>query len=316
MTYDGTAAHLLLHLPPPPRAEVHLFVDALRRCGARSIERDGDRFVALFPATDDIDALIAEVRGAVAASTSLTDPGISWERLSHEAWAAKWRTEQAARRVSDRIIVAPVGVAVPEAGQGAGTGPASGPEGGSAPGRGPTRRPDDVIVRLDPGVAFGTAEHPTTRACLALLDGRVEPGSRVLDVGAGSGILAIAAALLGADRVLALESDPVSCEAARRNVEVNGVADRVEVREVEVGPADLKKAGRYDGVVVNIEARVSAPLVPAVPGALRPGGWFVLSGVVGAEREDAVAAADRAGLALVEEAPERSWWSGVFELRR
>jgi ribosomal protein L11 methyltransferase len=287
-------------------------VDALRRCGARSIERDGDRFVALFPAPDDIDALIAEVRGAVVASTTLTAPEITWERLSHEAWAAKWRTEQAARRVSDRIIVAPVGVDVPEAG-GAGTGPESGPKGGSAPGRGPARRPDDVIVRLDPGVAFGTAEHPTTRACLALLDGRVDPGSRVLDVGAGSGILAIAAAHLGAAKVLALESDPVSCEAARRNVEANGVADAVEVREREVTPADLRKVGRFDGVVVNIEARVSAPLVPAVPGALRGGGWFVLSGVVGDERDDAVAAARAAGLELVAERPDRSWWTGVFE---
>ncbi len=289
-------------------------MDALRRTGARSIERDGKDFVALFPATDDIDALVVEVRGAVVASTTLTAPDITWQRLSHDEWAAKWRTEQAARRVSDRIIVAPVGVDVPEEGKGAGTGPAWRPEGGSAPGRGPARRPEDIIVRLDPGVAFGTAEHPTTRACLALLDGRVEAGSRVLDVGAGSGILAIAAAHLGAAEVLALESDPVSCEAARRNVEANGVADVVEVREQEVKPADLRKVGRYDGVVVNIEARVSAPLVPAVPGALRVGGWFILSGVVGDERDDAVAAARAAGLELVAERRSRSWWTGVFEV--
>ena len=197
--------------------------------------------------------------------------------------------------MSDRIIVAPAGVDL---------------AGGSL---GLTGSPDDVVVRLDPGVAFGTAEHPTTRACLALLDVRVGRDHRVLDVGAGSGILAIAAALLGADAVLALESDPVACRAARRNAEVNGVADRVEVRELEVGPGDLKKVGRFDGVLINIEARVSAPLVPVVPVALRPGGWFILSGVVGGERADAVAAAEAAGLELVEERPERSWWSGAFE---
>ena len=280
--------HLLLRLPPPPRAEIHLFVDALRRAGARSIERDGEAFVALFPATDDIDGLIAEVRGAVVASTSLTGPEIGWERLSHDEWAARWRAEQAARRVSQRIIVAPVGVDA-------------------------EARPDDVLVRLDPGVAFGTAEHPTTRACLALLDGRVEPGGRILDVGAGSGILAIAAALLGAEHVLALESDPVSCEAARRNVAANDVADRVKVRQEEVTPDSLSKIGRCDGVVVNIEARVSAPLVPVVPSVLRRGGWFILSGVVGDERYDAVTAARGASLELREERPERSWWTGLFE---
>ena len=293
-------SHLLLRLPAPARGEIHLFVDALRRAGARSIERDGARFIALFPDAEDIDGLMADVRGAVVASTSLTDPEITWERLSHEAWAAEWRTEQAARRVSDRVIVAPVGVGV-----------ATEDEGGE--GAVPLRRPGDVVVRLDPAVAFGTAEHPTTRACLALLDSRVEPGQRVLDVGAGSGILAIAAAHLGAAEVLALESDPVSCEAARRNVEANDIADRVEVRKREVKPADLRKAGRFDGVVINIEARVSAPLMPAVPGALRSGGWFILSGVVGGERDDAVAAARAAGLTLVAERPDRSWWTGAFE---
>ena len=285
-----SGSYLLLHLPPPPRPETHLFVDALRRAGARAIERDGHRFVALFPAPDDVETLVAEVRGVVVASTSLVDPEITWTRQSRAEWAAKWRTEQAARRVGNRIIVAPVGV---DAGEGK----------------------DDIIVRLDPGVAFGTAEHPTTRSCLELLDGRVEPGQRVLDVGAGSGILAIAAAHLGADRVLALESDPVSCEAARRNVVVNDVADRVTVRKEDVTPGGLRKVGRFDGVVINIEARVSAPLVPAVPEVLAPGGWFILSGVVGGEREDALAAAERAGLALVAERPVRGWWTGAFERR-
>lgn len=286
---------LLLDLDGPPDGEIYLFVDALRRCGARSVERQGDRFVALFPepgSADAVDRLVAEVRSAVRASTSLTDVGVHWRRQSRSEWAARWRSEQAAARVGDRIIVAPVGVPLPDAFE---------------------VREDDIVVRLDPGVAFGTAEHATTQSCLALLEARVRPGDRVLDVGAGSGILAIAAAHLGAERVLALESDPVSCDAARRNVEVNGVADRVEVEEREVTPGDLRKVGRFDGVVINIEARVAAPLVPRVPAALHPGGWLVLSGVVGDERAGAVAAAEAAGLRLVEGRPERSWWTGVFE---
>ena len=286
---------LVLRTPVPPTGEIHLLVDALRRAGARAVEREGDRLAALFPATDAVAALVAEVRLAVRTSTDLSDPSVEWSRQSHAEWAARWRTEQAARRVSERVVVAPVGVDL------------AGPVG-------PVPGDDDVVVRLDPAVAFGTAEHATTRACLALLDRRVRAGERVLDVGTGSGILAIGAALLGAERVLALESDPVSCRAARRNVEVNGVAGAVEVRELEVGPPELERLGPCDGVVVNIEAGVSAPLVPAVPAALVPGGWLILSGVVGSEREDAVAAADRVGLRLVEERPVRSWWTGVFEL--
>ena len=301
---------LLLDLAAPPDGETHLFVDALRRCGARSVERaGGDRFEALFPdpgARDSVDRLVAEVGSVVRASTRLMDPDVRWRRQTREEWAARWRREQAVVRVSRRILVAPVGVGLGEPGESTSS-PAptwsSGLEVGD----------EDVVVRLDPGVAFGTAEHPTTRSCLALLDDRVGPGDRVLDVGAGSGILAVAAALLGAEHVRAVEMDPVSCEAARRNVAANKVAGRVVVEEREITPGDLRKVGRYDGVVVNIESRVSAPLVPMVPAALTPGGWLILSGVVGGERADAVATAEAAGLGLVEEKPERSWWTGAFE---
>ncbi|MDX1676143.1 MAG: 50S ribosomal protein L11 methyltransferase [Longimicrobiales bacterium] len=306
-------AYLLVALPAPDAREIHLFVDALRRCGARAVEREGDRFVALFPWPEDVDALVADVRSAVRASTTMDAPDPTWERLSREEWAARWRSEQAARRITRRIVVAPVGVPLPSAGERV----AGDSEGTEHTGHGVVGGvrvgPYDVVIRLDPAVAFGTAEHATTRACLALLDGRVRPGDRVLDVGTGSGILAVAAARLGAGGVLALESDPVACDAARRNAEANAVADRVEVRERTVARRDLRKFGRFDGVVINIEARVSAPLVPVVPAALRPGGWFILSGVVGGERSDAVAAAEAAGLALTEERPERGWWSGAFE---
>ena len=273
-----------------------MLIDALRRCGARAVEREGERYVALFPPPADVDALVSEVRSALRASTSLTAPevGVRWQ--AHDEWAGRWRSEQAARRVSDRIIVAPVGVDV-TAGSGLEVGE------------------DDVVVRLDPGVAFGTAEHATTRACLAVLDARLRPGDTVLDVGAGSGILSIAAARLGARRALALESDPLVCEAARRNVAVNGATDRVEVRQREVRAGDLSRLGRHDGVVVNIEARVSLPLVPALPSALVRNGWAALSGLVGDERTRAIDAAAGAGLEVVEERLEGGWWTGVLTRR-
>src|SRR5690606_35979506 len=106
----------------------------------------------------------------------------------------------------------------------------------------------DVVIRLLPGVGFGTAEHATTRGCLRILQRRVEPGMRIADVGAGTGILAIAAALLGAAQVLALESDALSSDTAERNVALNQVADRVAVRRLEAKPGDLARSGPFDGI--------------------------------------------------------------------
>ncbi|MFW5946955.1 MAG: 50S ribosomal protein L11 methyltransferase [Gemmatimonadota bacterium] len=266
----------------------HLLVDALHRCGARAVDRDGDRVLALFPPADP-DDLAAEVRAAVVASTGVT-PEISWSRQDPAAWEARWRAEQVSRRVGDRIVVAPAGAGL----------------------EGIVPRPEDVVIRLAPGVAFGTAEHATTRACLGLLEEHVRPGNRVLDIGTGSGVLAIGAALLGAGAVLALESDPWSCDVARRNVAANGVDGRVEVRELEVTPSTLRRLGRRDLVVANIEAAVILSLIPALPRALARGGRVILSGIVADERDPVVDAVGRAGLHPVTEWRDGSWWTAVL----
>lgn len=259
---------LLLSLAAAPAGEAFLLVDALRRLGARSVEREGPRVVAVFPPHPRPDELAAEVRVAVRASTSLTDPAVSWSRLDPDAWAA-------------RLGPAPAPVCV----------------GG-------------LSLRLDASTAFGTAEHPTTRSCLRLLDALVVDGDRVLDVGAGSAILAIAAVLLGAGRADALEADPVACEAARRNVALNDVAGRVRVRETRVTPGSLGRRTRYDGVVANLQAEILHPLIPDLAGATAPGGWVLLSGAIRAERERVVGSAEAAGLRLEAEEVDDGWWTG------
>jgi ribosomal protein L11 methyltransferase len=281
-------------------------VDALRRAGARAVERVGGRFEALLPAPEShgVQARVREAAGAIRASTSLGDPEIRWRWEPHDDWVNRWRSAQVPRRVTDRITVVP--------------GPAPGADADSTPGTGvaaastpSTEVAAAIVVRLDPSPAFGTAEHPTTRACLRLLDRHVRPGDRILDLGTGSGVLAIAAALLGARQVTAMDADPLACRAARANVEGNGVGRRVDVREREVRPGGLRRH-RYDGVVANLQAVTLRPLIPDLARATTRDGWVVMSGTARTEREGIVAAARAAGLELGGEEPGAGWWTGWF----
>ncbi len=146
--------------------------------------------------------------------------------------------------------------------------------------------PGEAVVTLDPGMAFGTGTHGTTRLCLEALAECFEessPPRRVLDVGAGSGILAIAAASLGAERVLGCEIDPEACAVARENVERNGAADRVEMT---CAPLEELEGG-FEVVLANILAEENVRLAPHLVRRLAPGGRLILSGIL-AEKEGLV----------------------------
>lgn len=269
----------------PPRGEELLLVDALRRLGARAVEREGERFVARIPTPPDLPSLLADAARVVRASTSIAEPVLQWRWQDPDEWADRWNRELQPRRVTDRIIVAPVGADV-------------------------DTTPDDILIRLHPGAAFGTAEHPTTRMCLRLVARLVRHGDRVLDIGSGSGILAIAAARLGAAHVLALEVDPHACADARANSRLSGVQDRVRVRQRNVTAAGARRLGRFDGVAVNLERDLLRPLIPALPGLLAPGGWVVVAGPLAPERDEILRDARVAGLTLRDDAVEAGWWSG------
>ncbi len=134
----------------------------------------------------------------------------------------------------------------------------------------------DTVIEIDPGMAFGTGQHPTTAMCLRALESRLSPGEAVLDLGAGSGILAIAAARLGAGRVLALDTDPLAVKAARENAAANRVSGRVEVRE---GTLPEGAGGeRFDVIVANISSVTIGRLAPSLAAALREGGVLIASG--------------------------------------
>jgi ribosomal protein L11 methyltransferase len=140
-----------------------------------------------------------------------------------------------------------------------------------------TPQGDEVIITLDPGMAFGTGLHPSTQLCLRALEDLVVPGMRILDVGTGSGILAIAAAKLGAAEVMAVDIEGVAVRTARENVQLNGVG---EIVRVEQGSVDDLYRGAYDGVLANILAEIIARLAPDLARHMIPTGWLVTSGII------------------------------------
>lgn len=191
--------------------------------------------------------------------------------VTSRPWARAWRITARPIRVG-RLVVAPTRRRVP-------------------------RHPHDLVIRIDPGMAFGSGAHPSTRLCLRALVRllRAATGSlTVLDIGTGSGILAIAAARLGAGRVWARDIDPVAVAIARRNVRGNGVARIVRVvRGAGVGP----RRRRYHVIVANIVAETIAALLPDVPASLAPGGVFIGSGIVDDRLGEVLRAGAAAGLA-------------------
>jgi ribosomal protein L11 methyltransferase len=166
------------------------------------------------------------------------------------------------------------------------------------------RGPEDVVIELDPGMAFGTGLHPTTQMCLVALEELNRPGASVLDMGTGSGILAIAGAKLGAERVLAVDNDPVAVKTARGNVAANGVQDIVRVARGSLPDV----SGSYDLVVVNILAKVIVEMAHAgLATRVRAGGTLIAAGIIDDQSAKVVAALEQNGLELVDQRQVEDW---------
>jgi ribosomal protein L11 methyltransferase len=204
------------------------------------------------------------------------------EEREEEDWANAWKQYYGVLRVGERLVVKPSWLEY-------------------------SPREGDVVLDLDPGMAFGTGLHPTTRLCLRALEEHVRPGTHALDLGTGSGILAIAAAKLGGPEahVVALDTDGVAVEAALQNVERNNLASQIEVGQGSTTAA--RRHAPYDLGVANILASVIIELAGPLRDLLKPGGALISSGIF-VDRGDRVAEAlEKAGLPVRERKQEGDW---------
>ncbi len=219
-------------------------------------------------------------------------PEPTYREIEDQDWEDAWKVHYRPTPVGRKLLIQPVWLEA-EAG---------------AQGR--------VTILMDPGQAFGTGSHPTTRLCLAALEDILEPGVVVGDLGCGSGILSVAAARLGARRVLAVDLDPLAVEATLRNAQANGVAQRVRVRAG--GLQSLLALQEETGAEVqillaNILAKVLLQLLDeGLSHCVAPGGRVVMSGVLEGQAQAVVERAGQAGLELLEVRREEDWCALVF----
>ena len=208
--------------------------------------------------------------------------------VREEDWAHAWKRHYKPLRIGRRVLLTPAWEE-------------------------PEALPGDVVVRLEPGMAFGTGLHPTTRLCVAALEKWVRPGDSFLDIGTGSGVLSLAAAKLGATPVWSTDIDPLAIRAAKENALRNGIALAPDGLHVEQGSVPAGQAGRFKVIAANILAEVLVGLFEGayanVPLAepLAPGGHLILSGILEERSEMVLSAAARYGLKEVERIQEADW---------
>ncbi|GHO87944.1 50S ribosomal protein L11 methyltransferase [Dictyobacter formicarum] len=179
-----------------------------------------------------------------------------------------------------------------------------------------TPKEDEVVLTLDPGMAFGTGVHPTTRMCLERVEQLVQPGMQILDVGTGSGILALAAAKLGASHIDAIDNSSVAVESSKANAEMNELQSQIDVVLGVLGDAEAsRKEGHYDLVLANIIAHIIGSIAPQLAQVVAPHGLLVVSGIIEARRADAEGPLLEAGLELVDETRIDDWLALTYRKR-
>lgn len=235
-----------------------------------------------FSEDDDIEKLSAYIEGKM---NDLRDMGIDVgegkvvaQVVKEEDWANNWKQYYKPTKIGDNIVIKPIWESY-------------------------DGRENEIIVELDPGMAFGTGTHETTRMCILALEKYITPDSTVFDIGTGSGILAIAAAKMKAKEVIGVDLDPVAVDSAKENVAFNNL-DNIEILEGNL--MDVVK-GKADIIVANIIAEVICILVEDVKKFLNKDGYFISSGIIKERRDMVVEKLQATGFEIIEEFTEGEW---------
>ncbi len=213
----------------------------------------------------------------------IADP--TFRSIEEENWAEAWKVHYQPLRLGKRVYIRPSWVEVDDI------------------------QPQDVVLSLDPGMAFGTGTHPSTQLCLVATEEILEehPALSVLDLGCGSGILSIAAILLGATHALALDIDEMAVKVTLENAERNNVADKIEALEGSLETV-VHSARRFDLALVNILAKIIIPMCDEGLGqVIRPGGFGVFGGMIDTQADDVEAALRKAGLEPYKRLTSADW---------
>jgi ribosomal protein L11 methyltransferase len=247
----------------------------------------------------DMDAVMEQLKASVAQLTEFDidtgNPEFELKDVDDEDWATAWKQYFKPIRISDRLTIKPTWEEY-------------------------TAGPDELIIELDPGMAFGTGTHATTSLCLRTLERVVKEGDDVIDVGTGSGVLAIAAAKLGAKHVLALDLDPVAVSSASENSRLNGLDDLITVKHSDLLQVlrESSEAAEQQSeplgvtipvqvVVANILAEIILLFVQDVYDVLAAGGTYVVSGVIKSKQEDVEKGLSAVGFTVTEHYEDQDW---------
>ena len=258
-------------------------------------ERIGDdvKVTGYFPIDEHLNDVIAQIQSELRRLRALEldfDLGkleVITQGFENEDWAESWKKAFKPIRLGEHIVIRPGWAAFDPL-------------------------PGDKVIEIDPGLAFGTGTHETTGMCAALVEKYVRPGQRVIDIGTGSGILAIAAAHMGADEVLATDLDPVAVRVAAENAEINGFGDRISCRCGDLLDV-VDESG--DVVIANIIADVIIMLAKPVRERIADGGLFICSGIAVDRRDDVIRALNEADYEILD-APVKGEWAAFAARKR